>query len=191
MNPPKQAADNGASPMPEKEEEMAERYADQAFIGIKGVEKDKATYGKAYDTLMIYEAEDYVMQAYLEGLREGKRLGREEGAQAERSNWIKLQEEYAHLRQKLATAEGERDYLKHELKMMHGGHLEMLREQKRMREALEELSCPMGFPLEAASVPPPESWRLIAKARNEELQERIVFARAALCPTAPPAEEKP
>lgn len=55
---------------------------------------------------------------------------------------------------------------------------------KILREALEELSCPMGVPLEAMSVPPPESWRIIAKSRNEELQERIEFAREALAAIA-------
>ncbi len=48
----------------------------------------------------------------------------------------KIKEEMNAIRQQLAIAEAERDQLKHELKMMHSGHLEMIIKEKRMQEAL-------------------------------------------------------
>lgn len=56
-------------------ERLAEEYSEKAFLGNKEVAKDKAAYGKAYGTLMFYEAEDYVEQAYLAGFQKGVEIG--------------------------------------------------------------------------------------------------------------------
>jgi hypothetical protein len=108
MTPPNPPTDNGASPMPEGEGEIISSLVDSAEQDeLKNYVTRKALYRR------LIEA----------GLREGRRLERsrlaelvgfeeelkaqEEAHQAERSNWIMLQEEYAHLRQKLAYAEKE------------------------------------------------------------------------------------
>lgn len=162
--PPTPPTDNGASPMLEGEEDFSMEEISKA-----------SAYARPY---LMEDCKntpfDVAKYAYLSGLREGKRLG--EGTKNEVFKWNEKQAELIRsldaeilsLRQKLATAEGERDRM---LEAMSGV-------QKFVWDNI--CSCEHGF------TPASKCSNAVCDGRDE--YEMACRLSAALAPTAPPAE---
>jgi hypothetical protein len=118
--------------MKSKRDEYAEEYADAAFRHLSNVPKDKAAYGKAYDTIMVYEAEVYVEQAYIAGYN----AAIEEALRALRD---KHEAEITRLRKDLAVATEALEFVLTNTWTDHAGTVRPTADAQVAREALARL----------------------------------------------------
>ena len=109
---------------------------------------------------------------FLAGVKRGESKAQQRIAELE-ADGIRLGTEIARQSERAMNNEHRADIIQQKL-TAERAHSDML------AEALETLAMGHGVPLAAAMVAPPERYRIMAKALNEELQERAGVAREAL-----------